>query len=114
MSFDTLVVNSEPRSNQLPNFCHLFFNKRIKELLNAGKKVITTNPTGMCLSTLEMGMDVTDIGCLSKYCSEIEGVATGPIWTTFNVFNLENIKSRVLYCDIQTVNLTDNTVTKKL
>ena len=112
MSFDTLVINAEPKSNQLPTFSHEFFNKRVKELLNAGKRVITTNPTGMCLSTLEMGMDITAIGSLSKYCTHIEGVATGPMWTTFNVFNLDNIKSRVLYCDIQTVNLTDNTITK--
>jgi len=110
--FDYLIINSPPQSGQLPDYTPDFFNKRVRNLLNEGKSVITTHPTGMCKSTLEEGFDVTAIGSLSKYCSHIEGVATGPMWTTFNIFNLNKVLSRTFYCAHQTVNLTDNTITK--
>jgi len=112
--FDYLIINAAPASNQLPKYTPEFFNNRVRDLLNAGHTVITTNPTGMCTSTLEMQMDVTRIGALSKGCKFIEGVATGPMWTTFNVFNLDTVKRRTFYCAHQTVNLTNNTITKNL
>ena len=59
--------------------------------------MVTTAPTGMCPSTLEQGMDVTSIGALSNRVTHIEGIATGPLWTTFNVFNQLSVKSRVIY-----------------
>ena len=112
--FDYLIINAAPASNQLPKYTPEFFNNRVRDLLNAGHTVITTNPTGMCTSTLEMQMDVTRIGALSKGCKFIEGVATGPMWTTFNVFNLDTVVRRTFYCAHQTVNLTNNTITKNL
>ena len=111
IEFDYLIINSMPNSGQLPSFNPQFFNNRVRNLLNEGYKVITTNPTGMGMSTLEMGLDVTGIGSLSKYCQHIEGVATGPMWTTFNLFNLDKVLSRKFYCAHQSVNLTDNTTT---
>ena len=111
ITFDYLIINATPNSGQLPDFDAQFFKNRVRNLLNEGFSVITTNPTGMGLSTLEMGLDVTGIGSLSKYCKHIEGVATGPMWTTFNLFNLDKVLSRKFYCAHQTVNLTDNTTT---
>ena len=111
MDFDVLVINSPPSSGQLPDFTPQFFEKRVRELSNQGLKVVTTAPTGMVSCTLDWGLDVTGIGAISKYCQHIEGVATGPMWTTFNIFNQNNILSRRFYCAHQTVNLTDNTTT---
>ena len=111
ITFDYLIINALPQSGQLPDFDAQFFKNRVRNLLNEGFSVITTNPTGMGLSTLEMGLDVTGIGSLSKYCKHIEGVATGPMWTTFNLFNLDKVLSRKFYCAHQSVNLTDNTTT---
>jgi len=111
MEFDVLVINSAPSSGQLPDFNPQFFEKRVRELANQGLKVVTTAPTGMVSCTLDWDLDVTGIGAISKYCQHIEGVATGPMWTTFNIFNQNNILSRKFYCGHQTVNLTDNTVT---
>jgi hypothetical protein len=111
MDFDVLVINSPPSSGQLPDFTPQFFEKRVRELSNQGLKVVTTAPTGMVSCTLDWGLDVTGIGAISKYCQHIEGVATGPMWTTFNIFNQNNILSRKFYCAHQTVNLTDNTIT---
>jgi len=111
ITFDYLIINATPNSGQLPDFDAQFFANRVRNLLNEGFSVITTNPTGMGLSTLEMGLDVTGIGSLSKYCKHIEGVATGPMWTTFNKFNKDKVLSRKFYCAHQTVNLTDTTTT---
>jgi len=110
--FDYLIINSQPQSNQLPDYSPSFFQNRVRNLLNDGAKVITTAQTGMCPSTLEMGLDVTGIGNLSNYCQHIEGVATGPMWTTFNIFNVNKVLSRTFYCAHQSVNITDNTITK--
>lgn len=95
--FDYLVINAPPQSGQLPDFKPYFFDKTVRKLLNEGKKVITTHPTGMCNSTLEWGMDVTQIGNLSNYCKHILSVDTGPLWTTFNVHNQTTILSRTIY-----------------
>lgn len=109
--FDYLIINSPPASGQLPSYNPEFFIKRARDLANEGKKVITTHPTGIVPCTLEHHFTVTDIGVLSNGVKHIEGVATGPMWTTFNIFNKDKVLSRVFYCAHQTVNLTDSTVT---
>jgi hypothetical protein len=112
MPFDYLIINSPPNSGQLPDYDPQFFQNRVRNLVNEGLKVITTHPTGLCNSTLEWEFDVSMIGALSKEARHIEGVATGPMWTTFNIFNKDKVLSRTFYCAHQTVNLTDNTITK--
>ena len=109
--FDYLIINSPPQSNQLRDYTPEFFNKRVRDLANEGYKVITTYPTGLVPCTLEHHFTVTDIGVLSNGCKHIEGVATGPMWTTFNIFNKDKVLSRKFYCSDQIVNLTDNTTT---
>ena len=110
--FDYLIINAPPQSGQLPDYTPDFFQNRVRKLLNEGHKVITTHPTGMCENTLDLRMSVSDIGSLSNRAKHIEGVATGPMWTTFNIFNVNKVLSRTFYCSPQSVNLTDNTVTK--
>lgn len=109
--YDYLIINSPPMSGQLANYHPNLLTNLVRQYLNSGKSVITTYPTGMCECTLDMGFTVTDIGCLSRFVQHIEGVATGPMWTTFNIYNLDTVKSRKFYCSHQTVNLTDNTIT---
>ena len=111
IEFDYLIINALPQSGQLPDFDAQFFKNRVRNLLNEGFSVITTNPTGMGLCTLDHHFTVTDIGVLSNGCKHIEGVATGPMWTTFNIFNKNKVLSRKFYCSDQSVNLTDNTTT---
>jgi len=109
--YDYLIINSPPNSGQLPDYHPNLFTNMVRQHLNEGKSVITTYPTGMCECTLDMGFTVTEIGSLSRNVDHIIGVATGPMWTTFNVYNLNTVKSRTFYCAHQTVNLTDNTTT---
>jgi hypothetical protein len=110
--YDYLIINSPPASGQLPDYTPEYWKNRVRNLLNEGKSVVTTAQTGMCQCTLDYGQDVTGIGALSNMVKHIEGVATGPMWTTFNIFNQNKVLSRTFYCAHQTVNLTDNTVTK--
>jgi hypothetical protein len=107
---DVLIINSVPMSNQLPDYNPWFFEKLTKKYLEEGSTVITTYPTRLCQSTLELGMSVTDIGCLSKTVKIIHAVDTGPLWTTYNLWNKDTV--RTVYGTTSDV-LPLNTVTKQ-
>jgi len=112
--FDLLVINAPPQSGQLPDFNADFFKKRVMELTNEGLKVITTHPTGIVPSTLESHYTVTDIGVLSKGVQLIEGVDTGPMWTTHNIFNQDKVLSRLIYTNASdSFDLSKNVIVKQ-
>ena len=111
-SYDVLIVNSVPMSGQLPDYNPWFFNKLTKKYLDEGSSVITTFPTNLCQSTLELGMTVTDIGALAKGVSRIQGVDTGPMWTTYNVY--ARIPTRIVYAAAHAINLLDTITLDKL
>jgi len=84
------------------------------ELTNEGLKVITTHPTGIVPSTLESHYTVTDIGVLSKGVQLIEGVDTGPMWTTHNIFNQDKVLSRLIYTNASdSFDLSKNVIVKQ-
>ena len=94
-----LVVNSPPQSGQFPAFSHDGFDAIIAQLHAAGHCVYTTAPsrTKDALCTLDLGSSVTDIGRLSAdHLDAIIGIPTGPMWPTFNVWNADTIKLRLL------------------
>jgi hypothetical protein len=95
--FDYLIINSPPQSGQLPDYDPLFFTKRVRDLANEGYKVITTHPTGYVSCTLDHHFTVTDIGVLSKNVKHIEGIDTGPMWTTHNIHNQNSVLERIIY-----------------
>ena len=108
--FDYLIVNSIPMSNQLPSFNHQYFVQRTFQLIKDGHRVITTYPTDYAACTQQLGMTVTDIGCLAKNVDHIEGVDTGPMWTTYNVY--AQTPTRKVYSNAHDINLL-STVTHK-
>ena len=108
--FDYLIINSPPQSGQLPTYNQAWFIDKAKELANQGLKVITTYPTGVCESTLERKMTVTDIGNLSLYVNNILGVDTGPMWTTHNIYNQDSVLTRCIYTTAAKPYLSKNTV----
>ena len=111
-SYDVLIVNSVPMSGQLPDYNPWFFNKLTKKYLDEGSSVITTFPTNLCQSTLELNMTVTDIGALAKRVNRIQGVDTGPMWTTYNVW--ARIPTRIVYSAAHAINLLDTITLDKL
>ena len=112
--FDYLIINSPPQSGQLPSYSRQFFEKRVRDLANQGLKVITTYPTGMCPCTLEAKYTVTDIGVLSKSVSYIEGIDTGPMWTTHNILNQNSVVQRLIYTNASdSFDLSKNVIVKQ-
>ena len=97
--FDVLVVNSAPLSGQWRGFDPADFRKLVRLLLDSGRDVWTTAPTGIAGApcTAEHGFSVTAIGRLSQHCNHIVAVSTGPSWPTFNVWN--QAIPRVLFID---------------
>jgi len=95
--YDYLIINSPPKSNQLPSFNQDAFKRMAQELLDQGQTVISTYPLQICPNTLEKGLDVTRIGILSKAVKHIIAVDTGPLWTTYNVHNKDKVLSRTVY-----------------
>lgn len=116
-SFDFLVVNSVPLSGQIQAFRgdphHL---TPLIEELAANYRVIVTNPVerppgaSPILCTQDYGLSLTDIGTLSLHCPYLLMVSTGPSWTTFNVWNRQTVKLRVILLDVEQLNLGGNTV----
>jgi hypothetical protein len=108
--FDVLVVNSTPRSGQLPAYNVKEMNHVIGQLSNR-YKVITTAPTPhSCGCTQEHGMTVSQIGALSRFCKYIIAVSTGPSWPTFNVFNAQSVLLRYVLIDREEVKISPRTV----
>ena len=110
--FDFLVINSIPMSGQFRGYDIAFFDIMIAELRKRGS-VIVTGPSfapgiASTLSYLGYPLTVADIGALSIGCKHIIGVPTGPIWTTFNVWNRD--LPRILFLDREYINLTPGVV----
>ena len=107
--FDVLIINCPPGSNQLPSFSFDKFENLTKKLM-ADMDVITVYPTKLCPSTLEMHLSVTEIGNLAQYCQYIVSVDTGPLWTTYNQWNIDKVLGRTIYTTtFDSIDLTPNT-----
>lgn len=118
--FDFLVVNSVPLSNQLRAFRnnpnHL---TTLIEELAARYRVIVTSPLSgppgdppgpRVWCTQDYGLSLSDIGTLSLHCPYLLMISTGPSWPTFNVWNRDTVKLRVILLDVEQLNLGGNTV----
>lgn len=112
-NFDFLIINSTPLSYQIQDFSERYLIDLTAQLINLGYSVITTHPTGFTKSTLEMGLNITEIGLLSSFATCILGVPNGPMWPTFNVFNKDLVKRRIIWLSSETLNLTDNCICVK-
>jgi hypothetical protein len=101
-----LVINSAPQSGQFRSYDPISFDRLVQDLRYAGHIVVTTAPSlyaSFC--TQDTGMDITAIGRLSQTATAIIGVPTGPIWPTFNIWNADTIKLRLLLLDTEQVNI---------
>ena len=107
-----LVINSPPQSNQASGYSLEAFDNLIRQLDAAGHAVITTHPSMVddIPCTQARGLDVTAIGRLSQTADAIVGVSTGPMWTTFNVWNRDSVKLRLFLCDRERVDMLPTVV----
>jgi hypothetical protein len=108
--FDFLIINSAPQSNQLPAYSADQFEEIIR-MLAINYRVMTTQKCGLRVTcTADYGLDCTQIGHLSQACHSIIMVATGPSWPTFNIWNRESVKNRIILSGFETVNLAPHTI----
>jgi len=108
--FDFLVINSNPMSGQASGFLPVEMSSLIDELHSKKYSIITTAHSGVnCTCTAFTGMTVTQIGRLSQSCKYILMVSTGPSWPTFNVWNVDSVKKRVVIIDSEIIGLSKNT-----
>jgi hypothetical protein len=113
LPFDILFVNSQPGSGQWLPFNPRELQRLAIDLSDRWQTVTTARMDtrfygGVC--TEDYGLSVTDIGNLSMYCHTILMVSTGPSWTTFNVWNQDSVKNRIILLEPERVNLGPNTM----
>jgi len=104
-TFDVLIVNAPPSSGQFQNYDLPKLTSITERLTERGLTVIETG-TG----TPVIFHTATEIGNLSLHCHTILMVSTGPSWPTFNIWNQDSIKLRVILLDNERVNLSPNTM----
>lgn len=104
--FDFLIVNSPPMSNQAPRY-RLDEMDALIEWLIPRAQIITTfkRPTLDLPCTMDLRASVTGIGRLSQMCRAIIMVSTGPSWPTFNVWNQNTIRQRIIINEPEVVAL---------
>jgi hypothetical protein len=109
-SYDFLINNAPPMSGQCIGYNSSDFVNLVKILKRCGYSVITTCPTGECESTLDLKLGVVGIAWVSNRCKAVIGIPNGPMWLTYNVFNLDIIKLRICFLSIQSLRLTDRCI----
>lgn len=111
--FDVLVINSAPGSGQFGSFNAWEIGNLTGLLADKGHRVIATAPLperiGNVKCTRDAELSVTQIGWLSLHCHTILMVSTGPSWPTFNVWNQDSVKLRIILLDSERVHLSPNT-----
>lgn len=106
--YDFLVINSAPTSGQLLSFFADDFDLLIGSLVKKGYSVITTELSRLGVPCTRP-RSVTQIGSLSLGCSYIVGVGTGPMWPTFNIWNTETVKLRLILLERERIFIAPNT-----
>lgn len=108
--FDFLVINSKPSSGQFRAYDTEHCMDELILALAVKHSVVYTKPledgakvgfpfAHNLLCTHDAELSITEIGQLSKCCKYIVMVSTGPSWPTFNIFNCETVKFRLVLLD---------------
>lgn len=112
--FDVLVINSIPSSGQFSGYNENALADLASVLVARGNKVYLTQklpPQYIQRSSMQDSeFSVSKAGYLSLYCHTILMVSTGPSWPTFNIWNQESVKNRIILLDSERVNLAPNTM----
>jgi len=107
--FDILIINSKPMSNQWQGYSEDQMTQMVAALAKK-YSVITTQKCRVGVPCTQGNFTVTSIGTLSLSCKYIVGASTGPSWPTFNIWNKETVKRRIILLDHEDVNIAPNTV----
>jgi hypothetical protein len=109
---DILIINAEPKSNQLIYNKDKFNKMCIR--LSKNYKVVTTNcviPEIVC--TMDAKLMLQDIGAISTHAKYIIGTHSGPVTACFNSTTHANVKKWILFADNNTTHESDKIVVVK-
>lgn len=97
-AIDILFVNSQPCSGQCLAYDDVNYFDPLIEELSKRHSVMVTQPSGLANipCTTQTEMTVSEIGALSRAVQYVVGVATGPIWPTFNIWNQQTVRRRIV------------------
>jgi hypothetical protein len=114
--FDVLIINARPGSGQFASYNETRLIIMAERMADRGLKVWITSPLpphakNPNLRTTKPNtgwLSCAEIGALSLKCPTIVMVSTGPTWPTFNIWNTESVKNRIILLDNQRVWLQPN------
>ncbi len=111
LPFDVLIINSQPSSGQFASFNNYDLSDIALNIKDKGLSVISTSTMTVNVPcTSHCNVSVSGIGYLSLHCHTILMVSTGPSWPTFNIWNQESVKNRIILLDSERVWLSPNTI----
>lgn len=109
--FDFLIINSPPLSGQAGRFDAEQMDRLILRLRESYRVITTFRRQNLDVPcTMDFDGTVTSIGRLSQMCKAIVMVSTGPSWPTFNVWNRETVKLRIIINEPEFVDLDPNAI----
>ena len=111
--FDILIINSKPMSNQWQGYSEPEMNEMISVLARKYSVITTAKSRLQVPCSADHGWTATTIGAASLLCDYVIGASTGPSWPTFNIWNKESVKRRIIMLDSEDVNIAPNTVCVK-
>lgn len=101
---DFLIVNSQPLSSQFPGYNPAQFDDLTRTLRDKGHSVMTTSANKVDIPTTHP-RTITGIGRIQPRV--IFGVATGPMWPTWNIWHQPEL--RVVLSERERVDISPNT-----
>src|SRR5215475_4918855 len=103
--FDVLLIDAPPGSGQFQSYSKSGMERLLDDLEASGQRVVTSG-TGYP----DRIFSAAQIGNLSLNCHTIVMISTGPSWPTFNIWNQDSIKLRLILLDEERVNLAPNSM----
>ena len=114
-SYDFLVVNSAPLSEQFKTYSEETFRKIVKAVEARGFSVITTKKVEGFDCTMDTGLSVTGIGNVSLGAHFLVAVCTGAMWPSINAFNNYRHEQKIILNDHETIDFGRNvTMARKM
>jgi len=112
--FDILFNNAQPCSGQFLPYDNLDYFDELIDALSKKHRVLVTQPskTGVPCTRDFGNVDITGIGHLSITIPYIMGIPNGPMWPTFNVWNVDTVQLRMIFlANGETINLSHPSTT---
>jgi hypothetical protein len=98
-NIDILILNSEPKSNQLKGYNNDKMNKMCMFFRDKYKIVTSVPIDDTITSTMRDGLTMRDIGAISTSVKYIIAVNSGPFVPCYNLYTKNNVKKVILLVD---------------